>query len=216
MTPNNVLKNNAKISLQGNWKLSIAISALVMYASPVILFAAENLAILFRKFSEIIMTIESISAFILSSIFALGTASLFLSISANKYVDFENFFSAFENMFKAIILNFFIYLFVALWSLLLFIPGIVASYRYKLAFYILSESPELSPFDAIKISKRMTYGNKMRLFKFDLSFIGWFILCALSGGIASLYVIPYYNTALSNLYRELKIEYIDKTSPFEQ
>ena len=215
MTPDSVLKNNAKISLHGNWKLSIAIAVLVMYTSPFILFAAENLAVLFRKFSAVILTVEPIAAFLLSSVFALGTASLFLSISSNKYVDFENFFSAFENMFKAIVLNFLIYLFVTLWSLLLFIPGIIASYKYKLAFYILSESPELSPFDAIKISKRMTYGNKMRLFKFDLSFIGWFILCAISGGIAGIYVIPYYNTALSNLYKELKMEYIDKANSFE-
>lgn len=45
-------------------------------------------------------------------------------------------------------------------------------------------------------------GHKMDLFVFDLSFIGWFLLGGISV-IGMLWVVPYYQTAKANFYREL-------------
>ena len=43
------------------------------------------------------------------------------------------------------------------------------------------------------------------LFALDLSFIGWWILCGISFGIASIYAIPYYLTTQALYYENFKI-----------
>lgn len=97
------------------------------------------------------------------------------------------------------------YLFIFLWSLLLIIPGIVKSYAYFAAPYILSEFPAVQPTDAIKLSMRMTKGFKAELFVLDLSFIGWYILSLLTLGLLGiLYVNPYYHASKAGYYEVLK------------
>ena len=94
-------------------------------------------------------------------------------------------------------------LFVFLWSLLLVIPGIIASYSYAMTQYILAENPELSAREAIARSKQLMYGNRGRLFCLHLSFIGWGILCAFTFGIGNLWLIPYAQAAEAAFYREI-------------
>lgn len=87
-------------------------------------------------------------------------------------------------------------LFIALWTLLLIIPGIVKSYSYRMVPYILAEHPELSATETIARSKEMMNGHKWHAFCYDLSFIGWYILEILTLGILGLFwVDPYkYNS----------------------
>ena len=210
------MKNDAKLDLQGHWGLCIPIAALNIYMFPLIQFSAENLMHLFRRHMNLIYNIRWIAVFILLSGFTLGAAYLFLNITGKKESDAGIFFSSFDNIFRAVLLFLLITIFVSLWSVLLIVPGIIAAYRYKMAVYILAESPELSPLDSIRISKKMTDGKKWGLFLFDLSFIGWIILTAATAGLAGLYVFPYYNASLANYYRELKIEYIDNRNSERQ
>ena len=63
-----------------------------------------------------------------------------------------------------------------LWSLLFVIPGFIALYRYRFAYYNLLTDPTLSASEAIQLSCRQTYGMKGSLFMLDLSFFGWFLL----------------------------------------
>ena len=58
--------------------------------------------------------------------------------------------------------------------------------------------------EAIEISKRMTNGFKGDLFSMYLSFIGWYILVGLTGGILSIYVTPYVETTAAMYYENLK------------
>lgn len=90
------------------------------------------------------------------------------------------------------------------WSLLLVIPAIVKSYEYAIIPYILADDAEISSKDAFKKAKEMMKGNKMRLFKLNLSFIGWFILCVLTCGAGTFFVIPYICAANAEFYVELK------------
>ncbi len=87
------------------------------------------------------------------------------------------------------------------------IPGIVAALSYSQAFYILAENPGIGALEAIRISKRMMYGYKGKLFLLYLSFIGWAILSALTLGIGYLWLIPYVSTTLANFYEEVKRNY---------
>ena len=90
-----------------------------------------------------------------------------------------------------------------LWSLLLVIPGIIASYSYAMAPYILYENPGMRPTAAIKASKELMRGNKWRLFCLQFSFIGWALLCALTAGIGNLWLHPYQETAQASFYRQI-------------
>ena len=70
-----------------------------------------------------------------------------------------------------------------LWSLLLFIPGIIKAYSYAMTPYILAAYPDVRAKDALKLSMRMMEGHKLELFVLHLSFIGWAILSSFTCGI---------------------------------
>jgi len=95
--------------------------------------------------------------------------------------------------------------FMTLWCFLFIIPGIVYNYSSYFSFQIMCENPNLKPMEALKLSKKMVAGNRGELFALDLSFIGWWILCGISFGIASIYAIPYYLTTQALYYENFKI-----------
>lgn len=96
-------------------------------------------------------------------------------------------------------------LFTFLWTLLFIIPGIIKGYEYMMIPYLLAENPDMSRQDAFAESKRMMDGNKMDAFVLDLSFIGWFILGAITFNIVNiLYTTPYMELAHAELYHTLK------------
>ena len=85
------------------------------------------------------------------------------------------------------------------------IPGIIKGYEYMMIPYLLAENPDMSRQDAFAESKRMMDGNKMDAFVLDLSFIGWFILGAITFNIVNiLYTTPYMELAHAELYHTLK------------
>ena len=92
----------------------------------------------------------------------------------------------------------------ALWSLLLVIPGIIKALEYSLIPYIIAEDPSITTKEAFAKSKQMMTGNKWRLFKLSLSFIGWILLSALTLGIGVLFLDPYMEAAFAEFYEELK------------
>ena len=94
--------------------------------------------------------------------------------------------------------------FTFLWSLLFVVPGIIKSLAYSQANYVIHDNPRLKGKEAIEISKRMTNGFKGDLFSMYLSFIGWYILVGLTGGILSIYVTPYVETTAAMYYENLK------------
>ncbi len=96
-------------------------------------------------------------------------------------------------------------LFVFLWALLFYIPGIVKALAYSMTPYILAEYPEVQAKQALKLSMRMTKGFKGDLFVLYLSFIGWNLLSGLTFGILSIvYVEPYFYTSMAGYYDQLR------------
>ena len=92
-----------------------------------------------------------------------------------------------------------------LWSLLFLIPGIVKGYAYSMVPYIIYENPNLTAKQAIALSCKLTDGYKWDLFILDLSFIGWNLLSAITGGILGiLYVYPYMGVTHATVYEHLK------------
>lgn len=93
---------------------------------------------------------------------------------------------------------------IALWSLLLIIPGIIKSFAYAMTPYIIVEHPEYSASEAISKSEKMMRGHKGELFMLMLSFLGWYILCLLTLGIGFFWLEPYVQCAIAAFYNDLK------------
>lgn len=94
-----------------------------------------------------------------------------------------------------------------LYIIFLCIPVIIVFYRYRQAFYILMDNPEISCREAIRQSKQMMKGNKGDLFILDISFILWYLLGIVTFGLAIFFVTSYQLTVWANYYRSLKGEF---------
>lgn len=111
----------------------------------------------------------------------------------------------FRDYVKSLVGILWMYLFTFLWSLLFVVPGIIKAIAYSMTPYILAERDDVSAQDAIKLSMEMTYGYKMDIFVMGLSFIGWWLLTALTFGILAFFFTgPYMATSFAGLYEELK------------
>ena len=113
---------------------------------------------------------------------------------------------AFKNNYGNMVLTMFLEgLFIALWSLLFIIPGIVKAYSYRLVPYIISDNPDMSATEAITKSRELMKGNKWNVFVLDLSFILWAVLSVLTLGIVHIfYVQPYILATDAEVYMKLK------------
>lgn len=94
-------------------------------------------------------------------------------------------------------------LIVFLGSLLLVIPGLVALYSCRMAFYLLADNPDWSPWRALQESKRLMYGHRWRLVCLDASFLGWALLVFATRGLAGIFVLPYFAMANAAFYEDL-------------
>ena len=144
-----------------------------------------------------------IAMFILGSIINVGYSAFNLDLVDRRNAELGTLFSYFKNWKVCVLANLLQTVYILLWSLLLIIPGIIATYSYAMTPYILAENPNLSPKEALDRSKQMMIGNKWRLFCLDISFIGWTLLCILTLGIGTLWLNPYMNAARADFYREI-------------
>ncbi len=105
------------------------------------------------------------------------------------------------------------YIYYTLWCLTL--VGIaVKHYSYFLVPYIAAENPDMTARQAITLSRKMMKGHKWECFVFELSFLGWEALGALTMGIFNiLYTNPYKIAAFTRYYAKLREEAIEKGIP---
>jgi len=135
----------------------------------------------------------------------VGITTYFLKLTKGKKADVGDLFYGFMDDFKEnFILGFMRWLFVALWTLLFIIPGIVKAYSYSMAFYVKSDHPYYSWRDCLDESKKMMKGNKWRLFCLQLSFIWWAILGSLCFGLGLFWVDAYMSTSIAQFYNDIK------------
>ncbi len=80
---------------------------------------------------------------------------------------------------------------------------IVITYRFRMTFYILADNPDIDLMDTLRESTRMMAGNKWRLFCLQMSFIGWSMLCALTGGLGLIVLNPYQGQAEAIFYHHV-------------
>jgi uncharacterized membrane protein len=91
-----------------------------------------------------------------------------------------------------------------LWALLLVIPGIIAALGYSMTFYILADDESIKAEDALKKSKLMMEGHKLKLFYLYLRFFLLALLCVLTLGIGFLWLIPFINITMAKFYDDIR------------
>lgn len=115
--------------------------------------------------------------------------------------------------YKRVVLTMFMRdLFTALWFCLFIIPGCVKIYSYRMVPYILKDNPELSWKETITASRHMMNGQKWNVFVFDLSYIGWYLLGAITLGLVNVFwTQPYWQNANAYIYLALSGEAAGET-----
>lgn len=152
----------------------------------------------------LIPLVGAIGAYIITPPLSVGMIMIYLNVTYGDDVDIATLFKGFNMMGKSIALFFLILIFTFLWSLLFIIPGIIKTYSYSQAFYILAENPDMTAMEALNESKAIMDGNKFDLFVLQLSFILWALLCGVTFGLAAIYVQPYMQLTMTNFYHNIK------------
>lgn len=144
---------------------------------------------------------------VLSGPLLIGLNRYMLTIIRQDQEDSNTLISAFKDNFIDYVITYILRLvFVFLWSLLLIIPGIIKALSYSMTFFILADNPNLKPQEAIEKSMDMMSGHKWSLFMLYLSFIGWFILSAITAGVGYFFLQPYLQMTMANFYEDLKLQ----------
>lgn len=111
-----------------------------------------------------------------SMVVSVGYYGYTLRVMRGEEGGYSDLFSCFYMAGKIIWLQILKMIFIYLWSMLFFFPGIIAVYRYRMAEYCLLDDPDISALEAIRRSKKLMRGRKFDLFSMDISFIGWILL----------------------------------------
>ncbi|MDE6293419.1 MAG: DUF975 family protein [Clostridiales bacterium] len=174
-------------ALNGNWG-TVAITYLLV--TVVLSFCGGLSAI----------GIGAILLFVLEGPIQYGFATQSLNVVRGKMVDVKDVMAAQHRFADSVIAYFITAIYTFLWSLLFIIPGIIAAYSYSLTYYVMLDNPMLSPDQARRESMRLMQGHKWELFCLHFSFIGWILLCALTFGILTFWVMPYMQAATAEFY----------------
>ena len=197
------IKETAWNKLNGKWS-SAGVVCLIYLLATVVINIPSNTLKENPSGQDAWGTIE----FILNLFLDTGIIACFYDVVLGKELSYKRLFVGFtsgiEFAVKLFFTHFFTFLFIFAWSLLLIVPGIMKAYSYGVALYVFLDNPELSPLEAIKKSKEMMYGHRWELFVLELRFIPWFLLGIITLGIGFIWIVPYFMTAYSEFYIQLK------------
>ena len=214
----------ARNNLQGNWGGSILVGAVAALLGGMMIGSSFIPEFHFRLEGQDISSITdllnlltasgrasafglgsllALAQFIVGGVIQLGYAQYLLKQYNRANFTIQDLFSQFDRFGQGFAQHFLRGLYIALWSLLLIIPGIVKGYAYAMTPFIMAENPDLSANDAITASRELMDGHKWELFILDLTFIGWGILAALTLNLGHLALNPYKNAAYAAFYKDI-------------
>lgn len=167
----------------------------------------------------------SIISFFIAGPLAVSYIGISKKVYFEEKVNIKDLLYGFKDFGRNFIASVLMDLYIALWSLISFgILGIIKAYSYSMTYFLLDENKDLSVNEAITLSRELMNGNKWRLFCLELSYIGWYILCALTLGVLTLWVQPRVLEARYIFFKEIyeesgrrvnienKIEVLDSNS----
>ena len=207
MRTNQELRRSSKSLLSGNWTTAIIITVLCLMVSGVfsLLGQVDTVLVTVLCFAVNICIISPLS---------VGVYMTYLYFVRGEQLKAENLLGVFTAKYykRTVILILLLMIYIVLWTLLFFVPGIIKGLSYYLAPFILIDNPEMSAEEAICQSMRMMKGHKMDLFLLQLGMLGYCLLSILLLGIPLLWIIPYYPVVYTNFYEDIKREYSEEVA----
>ena len=182
----------AAVTLKGNWAKAIGVTLIQWLIS-----AAAQTAPMVGQLAHIFLIPLSV-----------GLNLYFLMLARTQQPTLETIFVPFNSYGRMLWAGIRMFIFIFLQWLLLIIPGIVATYRYALTYYIMLDEPELKARDAMIKSREMMYGHKAQLCGYSI-LLGLLAFAAaiFTLGIGLIWFVPFAQTFMANYYLQVKTQY---------
>lgn len=206
----------ARNNLSGKWGIAVLVSFLATLLGGSLTGGSSSLNIDAETIAQLPESVQSVFLmllylgmilglvqFLIGGVIRQGYAIFLLKQHDGQNPDAHDLFSQFHDFSRGFLLALLQSIFTFLWTLLFIIPGIIATYRYAMAPFIMAENPDMRPREALRASSQLMDGHKWELFCLGFSFIGWTFLAALTLGIGGLWLTPYVNAAYTAFYRNI-------------
>lgn len=98
----------------------------------------------------------------------------------------------------------------------LLIPAVMASYAYRQATYIMLDNPGMNCFQCVALSREIMREHRWELFKLDLSFLGWSLLCTLVpllGWLLAIWLAGYMQVTYAGYYEDTARRFMARNAP---
>ena len=191
------IKSLARQTLEGRWleALITMLFATLITDLPKLIFG------LFDYGSFIGYMLDAYDILIKAPV-QLGLAMYFLNVFRAQPGGTQDIKNAFYSFPNALSLYLTIWIRTTLGFFFFVIPGIIAMFKYSMAFFILAENPRRHWRECMLESKFIMEGNKMKLFKLLLSFLPLYILFDIPSTLVNYFSNPgnaqVYMDALNN------------------
>lgn len=133
----------------------------------------------------------------------VGVIYYMLKFTRGENPEVNDIFGFYKKFLPILAVTLLVGLFVGIGFVLLVVPGIIIALMLSMVYYLMADG-NYDIFGVLKESKEMMNGHKWEFFVFQLSFIGWILLVAITFGIAAIYVVPYMQVAECIYYDKLK------------
>ncbi len=178
-------------------------------------------------------------AFFLMCTLCIGFKKIVLDIIRGEQYKVENVFDYYAFCISAFCLKVCSMILIALWSLLLIVPGIICGLNYCLAPYIFADEPKIGTLECLEKSKKLVYGHRAELliiflmealfvalvatlsscfviiFNFIVAMPLWFnivVPVVITLFVAFVVIVPYFELLIGNYYVNLLNKIVVKKS----
>lgn len=205
-------RSRAREALRGNWPTAICVTLMATllggldYSGPKINIniGEGGIIVSFAPGLLFIFGIFGLISLILGGAIHVGYCRYQLNLQDGNYASFSDLTSFMDHFGSALCMHVLRTLAIALGTVCLIIPGIILTYGFSMAGYIMAEDPDCGAVEALKRSWHLMDEHKMDLFVLEMTFIGWLLLCVFTAGIGLLFLNPYSQAAEASFYRELQ------------
>ena len=158
----------------------------------------------------LVSCVTVVGPFIIYGPMFLGLHRAILQLVRTKKVKVPTLFSGFKDFGVAFRAGWLCGIKIFLWSLLLFVPGIIAGIRYSMMFFILADNPNITAREAINNSKDMIEGRKWEFFKNFVLYFGLAIfinifsnrlyMCGIQVGLNGMVAVSYILSVVAMIW----------------
>ena len=135
----------------------------------------------------------------------IGFAGYCLKVSRGQEAKISDLMCGFEFFGRAFVILLLRTIFVAMWSMLFIVPGIIVAIKYSQSYYLMFDNPGMSGYGCMRASGNLMQGFKSFYFIMVLSFILWHFLDSMVTmlifiPLVSVYLLPYMGVTYAHFY----------------